>query len=151
MRTDLEVAIVRASCNSGDNQELYWIFSRSQLEFVSKELDRADDSISKEMARYQDVSLPVISLEQHFGYIPYNTKESPKYMVLCGVDRQKKIRKVIVTSDESPKFFKLNRSFAALDTFVVPKSHEHVLGAYSLGKGKIGIVPDVVGVGEEFV
>ncbi len=151
MKTDLEIAIVRASCNSDENQELYWIFSRSQLEFVFKELDRVDGSKSRVMATYQDVSLPVISLEQYFGFVPYNAKESSKYMVLCAVDKQQKLIKMIVESGASPKFFKLTRSFVALDSFSAPKSSEHLLGAYSLGKSKVGIVPDIVGIVEEIV
>lgn len=151
MRTDLEVTIVRASCNSGEKQELYWIFSRSQLEFVLKELDKVDASKPCVMASYQDVSLPVISLEQHFGYVPYNVKESSKYMVLRAVDEQQQVRKMIVQSRESPKFFKLTRSFVALDRFSAPKSSEHVLGAYSLGKNKVGIVPDVAKICEKLV
>lgn len=151
MRNDLEVAIVRACCNSCEQEELFWIFSRSQLEFVLKDLDLVNSSKSIEMAKYQDLSLPVIFLEKHYGYVGKVPIENAKYMVLCSVDEEKKVRRMIVQSGDAPKFFKLTRSFAALDTFSVPENSEHVLGAYSLGKGKIGIVPDLVGIIEGIV
>jgi hypothetical protein len=50
MRTDLEVSIVRARCSSSDKEELYWIVSRSQLEFVVKELEQVDASKATVMA-----------------------------------------------------------------------------------------------------
>jgi len=150
MKTDLEVAIVRACCNSSD-KELYWIVSRSQLEFVVKDLDQADASKSPVMASYQGESLAVVCLEKYFGYVAYKANESPQYMVLRSVDKQNQVRKLIVQSGDSPKFFKLTRSFAALDTFLAPENSEYILGVYSLGKGKIGIVPDIVGIVEKLV
>jgi len=146
MRTDLEVAIVRARCSSSDKEELYWIVSRSQLEFVVKELEQVDASKATVMANYQGEALPVISLERYFGFVAYNASESSRYMVLRSVDKKKQVRKLIVQSGDSPKFFKLTRSFAALDTFSAPENSEHILGVYSLGKGKVGIVPDVAGI-----
>ena len=146
MKTDLEVAIVRVCCNSDDKQELYWIVSRSQLEFVVKELDQVDASSATVRANYQGEALPVVSLEKYFGYAAYSENESSKYMVLRSVDKQKRVRKLIVESEDSPKFFKLIRSFAALDSCSVPENSKHILGAYSLGKGKIGMVPDIVGI-----
>ncbi len=151
MRTDLEVVIVRACCNSSGKEELYWIVSRSQLEFVVKELDQVDASKATVMANYQGEALPVISLEKYFGYVAYRANESSKYMVLRSVDKQKQVRKLIVESENSPKFFKLIRSFAALDSYSAPENSEHILGAYSLGKGKVGIVPDIVGIIEKLV
>ena len=151
MKTDLEVSIVRASCNSADQGELYWIFSRSQLEFVLKDLEQVDTSKSIAMARYQDQNLPVVSLENHYGYAGSAIKQSSKYMVLCAVDKKKDVRRIIAHAADAPKFFKLTRSFAALDTFSAPENSEHILGAYSLGKGKIGIVPDLVGIIEGIV
>jgi len=151
MRTDLEVAIVRACCNNSGKEELYWIVSRSQLEFVVKELDQVDASKATVMANYQGEALPAISLEKYFGYVAYNANESPKYMVLRSVDEQKQVKKLFVQSGHSPKFFKLTRSFAALGTFSAPENSEYILGVYSLGKGEIGIVPDIVGIVENLI
>lgn len=151
MKTDLEVAIVRAFCNSFDQEELYWIFSRSQLEFVLKDLEKVDDSKSTVLARYKDHSLPVVFLEKHFGYVDRSTRHDAKYMVICSVDKQKTVKKIIVDSRDSPKIFKLTRSFPPVDTFTTPENSKHVLGVYSLGKGKIGIVPDIAGIFEGII
>lgn len=143
MGTDLEVALVRAGCNSEENQKIYWIFSRAQLEFVLKELDHTDSSSSPVIARYQEMLLPVLSLEDYFGFTAAVDGEHKKYMVLRSVDENKKLTRLIVHSNFSPQFLKLTNSFASLTDFTVPDNSNHIRGAYSIGGDKVGVVPDV--------
>ena len=146
MGADLEVAIVRACCSRAENQELYWMFSRSQLEFVLKELDVVDELTSKMEARYQDMLLPVLSLENYFGFLADTEKMNQKHMVLRAADENRNLRRLIVQSAHSPKFFNLTKSFISLDSFSVPQNSKHMCGAYSLGRGKVGLVPDVISI-----
>ena len=143
MGTDLEIVLVRAGCSSEKNQEIYWIFSRAQLEFVLKELDHDDSSGSPVIARYQDMLLPVLSLGDYFGFTVDAVGESQKYMVLRSADENKKLTRLIVPSNFSPQILKLTNAFASLTDFTTPANSFHIRGAYSLGRDKVGVVPDV--------
>lgn len=151
MGTDLEVALVRAGCRNAENQELYWIFSRAQLEFVLKELELVDSSNSQVVARYQEMVLPVLSLEQYFGFSGGGAGDNKKFMVLRSVDENKKLQRLIVQSDSSPQFLKLTNSFSAMVDFSTPKNSGQIRGAYSLGRNKVGVVPDMDGICQAIV
>ncbi|PHR25965.1 MAG: hypothetical protein COA36_13945 [Desulfotalea sp.] len=151
MGTDFEIVIIRASCRTEDNHELFWIFSRAQLEYVVKELELAEDSEWQMAARYRNMVLPVISLEKYFGYISKANGGNHKYMVLRSVDGKRNVQRIIVQSESSPKFFKLTKTFSSLDAFVSPQKSKHLWGVYSLGVGKVGIVPDLVNICLEHV
>lgn len=146
MGTDHEVALVRAECGIEENQDIYWLFSRAQVEFVLKELDLVETSDGMVMSRYQEMVLPVLSLEKHFALSESDSVEDKKFLVLRSVDQNKKLHRVIVHSRFSPQFMKLNRSFEAAVGFSTPENSDHILGAYNLSGDKIGVVPDVASI-----
>lgn len=146
MGTDVEVAIVRACCKSSDDQELYWMMSRSQVEFVAKNIELVHSSESQVLARYGDQVLPVFSLESHFGFLSENKKEGEKYIVLRFVNSDGKLQRLVIPVSDSPQFFTLSRSFAAMDSFSTPQNNAHIHGAYALGEGKVALVPDITNV-----
>ncbi len=146
MGTDHEVALVRAECSVKDNQELFWLFSRAQVEFVLQELDLVETSDGMVMSRYQEMVLPVLSLENHFAFTTRDAREGNKFLVIRSVDNNKKLHRLIVHSSFSPQFLKLSSSFDGVVGFSTPEKSGHILGAYSLGVGKIGVVPDVVSI-----
>ncbi|MFT5697789.1 MAG: hypothetical protein ACI8ZB_000643 [Desulforhopalus sp.] len=146
MGTDLEVAIFQSSCRTDDKQELYWLFSRTQLEFILKELELLEGPGAQVVARYQEMILPVLSLEEYFGFSKVVQRENLKYLVLRAVDEKGNMRRIIVETEYSPKFFDLTKSFSSLESFVSPQKNTHISGAYSLGTGKVGVVPDVANI-----
>lgn len=144
MEKDVEIGIVRASCNTLGGEELYWLFSRKQFEFVVKELEIVDTPTGRKGA-YMKTRLPLVSLENHYGYVnTFESSEGLRYMVLRAVDKSGGVHRVIVECNGSPRFFRLANSFASLENFNVPANDQHYHGAYEIGAGKVVIVPDIV-------
>ena len=146
MRTDQELALVRAACRKENNQELYWLFSRAQVEFVLKELDLVNTSSGLIMSRYQEMVLPVLSLETYFAVAESSGLPENKFLVIRSVDQNQKLHRLIVQSTFSPQFMKLAGSFNTVGGFTTAENRGHILGAYSLGSDKVGVVPDVVSI-----
>ena len=146
MGKDVEVAIVRACCKSNDNTELYWMMSRSQVEFVAKNLELVHSSGAQIFARYGDQVLPVFSLEGHFGFASDSIQKSEKYIGVRFVNNDGKLQRLVIATSDSPHFFTLSRSFPALDSFSAPQNSTHMQGVYVLGKGKVAVIPDVTSV-----
>lgn len=146
MATDHEIALVRAVGPGEQEKEIFWIFSRAQIEFVLKELDHFSSSTGKVMARYQEMTLPVLSLEENYGILDSEGAASSKYLVIRSVDAEGKIRRMIVGSSASPQFSLLDTDFSPLPDFSLPANSGQILGAYSLGGDKVGVVPDVINI-----
>ncbi|TKB09875.1 hypothetical protein [Desulforhopalus sp. IMCC35007] len=146
MGTDVEVAIVRACCKSCDNEELYWMMSRSQVEFVAKNLELVHSSGDQIFARYGDQVLPLVSLESHFGFVADNIQKREKFIGVRFVNNDGKLQRLVITTGDSPHFFALNLSFSTMDSFSAPQNNTHIQGVYLLGKGKVAVVPDITNV-----
>ncbi len=67
METKLEVATIKANTPPLGGLELYWLLSRNQLEFILQDITVIQSPLQVATAQYQDVMLPVINLEKHFG------------------------------------------------------------------------------------
>ena len=142
MATGQEIALVRARTNSEQGEKVYWIFSRAQIEFVLKELDHEASASGQTVARYQDITLPVLSLEKHYG-MGEEAEKSSKYLVLRAVDKSGKLQRLIVACGASPQFLVPDSGVTDTTDFSLLANPEDVLGIYRLGGEKIGVVPDI--------
>jgi hypothetical protein len=133
MKKQLEIATIKANNVTFQGCELYWIFSRNQLEFLFKELEIFSSPSLVATAKYQEVMLPVINLE--------------KYVVVRSVNEQQELVKLIIQTPQALKIQALETGFMSLQSSpTLPKNNQDVLGIYSLAADKIGIVPDFVGM-----
>lgn len=142
MKKQLEIAIIKANSLLLEGCELYWLVSRKQLEFLIKELEISPSPPFAAAARYRETVLPVINLEQYYGVEQSARNGSVKYLVLRSVDEDKELIKLIVETPGTVKLHKLEEGFVAMQIPAMPINNEDILGSYSLGTGKVGIVPD---------
>ncbi len=146
MKKQLEIATIKAN-NVFQGCELYWIFSRNQLEFLLREVELFSSPTAVITAKYQEVMLPVINLEKYYGLAEKFKNGPPKYVVVRSVNEKKEMVKLIIQTPQSVKIQTVEEHFTSLQSSPnLPKNSEHVLGMYSLTDGKVGIVPDLVGM-----
>lgn len=146
MKKQLEVAIIKANSATFQDCELYWLLSRTQLEFVLKELEIFSSSPFVATAKYEEAMLPVINLEKYYGLAEKEDKGPSKYYIIRSVNEKKELVKLIVETPESPKIQKLETDFTSFPSLLLPQNSANVLGMYSLQAGKIAVVPDFIGM-----
>lgn len=146
MEIKLEVATIQANCELQNGYRLYWLISRNQLEFILQHLEVFRSPPFAATAQYQEVMLPVISLEKHFGLVEENSGKSSKYLVVRAADANQKLIRLIVETPSSPKMQKLEMGFAAFGAFALPKNNVDIFGIYSLSESALAIVPDIAGI-----
>jgi hypothetical protein len=147
MKKQLEIATIKANNVTFQGCELYWIFSRNQLEFLFKELEVFSSPSLVATAKYQEVMLPVINLEKYYGLAQKAQTGAPKYLVVRSVNEQKELVKLIIQTPQTLKIQALEAGFMSLQSSpALPKNNKDVLGIYSLATDKLGIVPDFVGM-----
>ncbi|MGB3211155.1 MAG: chemotaxis protein CheW [Desulforhopalus sp.] len=146
MKKQLEIAIVKANSATLEGCELYWLLSRSQLEFLFKEVEIFSSPPFVATAQYRETMLPVVSLEKYYGLEEKIVNGPHKYIVVRSVNEKNEMVKLIVQTVQTLKIHKLETGFASLSSPILPKNSEDILGIYSLANGKLGIVPDFVGL-----
>lgn len=142
MKRQLEIATIKANSTAFHGWEIFWILSKNQLELLFKELDMFSSSPSGDTAKYQDVMLPVINLENYYGLEVYDKSNQAKYLVVRSVNEKKELVKLIVEIPQKYTLQKLTEGLDPLESPVIPQNGENVLGIYSLAPGQLGVVPD---------
>ncbi len=143
MEKQPEVAIVKANCLLFEGYELYWLFGRSQLEFVLKDVEVFASPSSAGSARYRDTMLPVVELEDYFGLTPGTATGSGQYLVVRTVRNRTKLVKIIVKTSYALKVHKLDAGFAKISSLRFSQNGGDVLGFYSFAQDKIAAIPDI--------
>ncbi len=147
MKKQLEIATIKANNVTFQGCELYWIFSRNQLEFLFKEVELFSSPTSVITAKYQEVMLPVINLEKYYGLAEKFKNGPPKYIVVRSVTENKELVKLIIQTPQPLKIQTVEEGFTSLQASPkLPKNSKDVLGMYSLAPDKVGIVPDLAGM-----
>jgi hypothetical protein len=146
MKKQLEIATIKANSTTFPGCELFWILSRTQLEFIFKEIEIITSPPFAAKARYQGVMLPVINLEKYYGLKEEDQNGLLKYVVVRSVNEKKELVKLIVQTSRTLKIHTLEIGAPSLQSPAFPKNSENVLGMYSLATGKLGVVPDFIGI-----
>lgn len=148
MKKQLEIAIIKANSDSMQGYSVYWLLGRNQLEFVFQEVEIFSSPSLGSTAKYQDVMLPVVNLEEYFGLEDKGDVSPPRYLVVRSVNEQKEMVKLIVKTAQILKIQKLETEFKPLQSKALPKNNENVLGMYSFAEDKFAVVPDFVGMSQ---
>jgi chemotaxis signal transduction protein len=146
MEIKLEVATIQANCEILNGYQLYWLVSRNQLEFILQHLEVFRSPSFTATAQYQEVMLPVINLEKHFGLTEKSPGKSSKYLVLRAADANQALIRLIVETPSSPKIQKLEKDSVSSAALALPKNNVDILGIYSLSESALAIVPDIAGI-----
>lgn len=146
METKLEVAIIQANIPTGKDGGLYWMFSRQQLEFILKEVTVFQSPALTAAAQYRESILPVVNLEEHFGLPSQEASRSLKYLVIRGVNEEKAVVKLIVTTPHTLRIDKLQSGIATPRQTDLPRNGGDLLGSYGLPGGVVVLVPDIAAI-----
>jgi hypothetical protein len=146
MKKQLEIATIKANSANFQGCELYWILSRNQLEFLFKEIEIFSSPPFVATAKYKEAMLPVINLEKYYGLEEKDLSGASKYLVIRSVNEEKELVKFIVQTSQTLKIHKLESEFESLQFPTLPQNSKDVLGMYSLATGKVGVVPNFVGM-----
>ncbi|BCL62405.1 hypothetical protein DGMP_30980 [Desulfomarina profundi] len=146
MKEILELAVIRADCSLKTGEKLFWLLSRSQIEFVLNDLELIPAENGQFTAHYRDTILPVVQLEEYYG-LPGRKKEEKiknKYVVAGAVDREEALVRIILQTCHHVQLLKLSENMPPSFSLPLPKRGEDILGVYSLAEDKILILPDLV-------
>ena len=146
MEIKLEVATIQANCDPLNGFELYWLVSRSQLEIILQNIEVFRSPPFVATAEYQEVILPVIGLEKHFGLAENKLEKSMKYLILRAADANHALVRLIVETPFPPKIQKLEKGITTFGALALPKNNVDILGIYSLSATALAIVPDLAGI-----
>ncbi len=142
MKRQLEIATIKANSTNFHGWDIFWILSKNQLELLFKEVDIFSSSPSGVTAKYQDALLPVINLENYYGLEVNDRSTLPKYLVVRSVNEKKELVKLIVEIPQKYNLQKLTTGIETLQSPMMSKNGENVLGLYTLAPGQLGVVPD---------
>jgi hypothetical protein len=146
METTLEIAMIQANTPLHGGFPLYWLLSRNQLEFILQDVTVLQSPSLIATAQYQEAMLPVINLEEHFGFPETAFGKSVKYLVVRAVTAEKALLKAIIRTPHALKMQKLETEFAPSRLLTLPRNNHHLLGIYAMPDGGLGLVPDVAGI-----
>ena len=148
MKEILELAVIRADCSLKTGEKLYWLLSRKQIEFVLYDLEPVKVGNERFAARYQDMVLPVVRLEDYYGLpgLKEERKNKYKYIVAGAVNGEGELVRVILQTRHHVQLLKVSEHQPSSFPLELPKRGEDVLGVYSLGEDKVLILPDLVGI-----
>jgi len=148
MEKQNEIALVRAHCLPVEKHDVYWLFGKSQLEFVLKDVESSASPSRVPAAKYRDMMLPVVSLEKYFGIAMNYENIDTKYLVVRSVNGKGKMIKLIIKTVHSLKVHKLETEFSTITSVRFSQNGEDVLGTYSLSGNRIAVVPDIVKIAQ---
>ncbi|WP_457577630.1 hypothetical protein [Desulfomarina sp.] len=146
MKEILELAVIRADCSTKMGENVFWLLSRSQIEFVLSDLELDAAENGQFAGRYRDMVLPVVRLEEYFGLLDRKVrrKNKKKYVVAGAVNRKEELVRIILQTRHHVQMLKLSKNMPSSFSFPLPRREKDVLGIYSLAEDKILILPDLV-------
>jgi hypothetical protein len=143
MEEKLEIAMLKANSKPLAGFELYWLLSRRQLESVFQEMRIMPTFSGIAAAQYQDVLLPVISLEQYYG-LPVTGPGRPlKYLVVRSVGNDNTLVRLILQTPCVLRIDQVRSAVAFSGQLFLPENGGDILGIYFLSDRTLGIVPDL--------
>ena len=146
METKLEVAVIQANTPLHGGFPLYWLLSRNQLEFILQDLTVFQSPPMIATAQYQEAMLPVLNLEEHFGFPEIASERSVKYLVVRAVTAEKALVKAIIRTPQALKMQKMETEFPPSRLLSLPRNSQHLLGSYAMPDSGLGLVPDIAAI-----
>lgn len=146
MPKGLEIAMVMANTPSVDGWNLHWIVSKSQVEYVLRDIATLPprfENDTLQRAQYQDSPLPVVSLEQHFGLSSTEQSLPYKYIILKIPTDSQKVEKIILRTVHPIRVRKLTFNSAEAQHTGLKQNYGDILGAYTLPDNQLLIIPDL--------
>jgi hypothetical protein len=149
MKDSRKIIVIQSNSSALEDNQLFWLFSKNQLELVLKEIDPAMVEPASDYCQatitWQDEILPVVSLEKYFGIAAIHQATPTKYILLKGAQKGKQevhVAMIAVPIFSDLKIGSVNFSGTSISPTVLKANETDILGAYEHRDRKI-IVPDI--------
>ncbi len=151
MENNRKIIVIQSSSYLAGVGNLFWLFSRNQLELVLKEIERLPaapaEGFCEGKIAWQGDTLPVVNLEKYFGISGDALSSSAKHLILKGArqeGQEVRLSMVAVPVFAELKMGVLNFSSDSITPADILKTNStDALGVFDLGGGKIAVVPDI--------
>lgn len=144
-----EVAMIQANCAPVDGWQIHWLISRKQIEYLLTDIVALPpNAIQPHLprAQYLEQSLPVITLEQHFGIPQLERHTSYRYLVTKFSAPESGMMRAILQIYHPVRMRKLIFNSVPSTSTATSKNERHILGAYTLPDNQLVIIPDIFGI-----
>lgn len=144
-----EVAIIMANTAPVEGMQIYWLISKSQVEYMLTDisiLPKTSEQPEFERAQYQEEVLPVISLEKYYGLEELPPVSAYRYIVSKNPAPGNKLVKAILRLCHPVRVRKLNFNATKAQQNVLKRNGEDVLGAFILEEQQLVIIPDMASI-----
>jgi hypothetical protein len=106
MENTRKIIVVKTNAVTSAGSRLFWMFSRTQLDLVLKELEctpvASGEALCEATTSWQDDTLPVVCLEKYFGIFKAIGSSPTRHLILKGPSTAKD--EVVVSKIAIPVF-----------------------------------------------
>ena len=150
MENNRKIIVIQANSLAGENGQIFWLFSKNQLELVIKEIDptsvtSADPCFDATIA-WQGENLPVVRLEKYFALPETSLNPPARYLILKGAVQEEQgvqAARIAIPIFAEMKLGSLTFAGKSLAPGFLKTNNQDILGSYELAGGKVVVVPDI--------
>lgn len=149
--TEKRDIILVESCGGGaDDERLYWLFSKNQLEMVLRDIVvqpvPGPTSPAQGVVNWQDDDLPLVSLESYYGMAGTAAAQSKRYLFIKGAARvagEVRLAMIVVPIYAEMRMGALDIAGTPMSPLRLKENSTDIHGIYALEDGGVAVVPDV--------
>jgi chemotaxis signal transduction protein len=150
MENNRKIIVIQANSPAGEDGQIFWLFSKNQLELVIKEIDPTSvtsaDPCCEATIAWQGEILPVVRLEKHFALAETSLRSPARYLILKGAVQEEqgvRLARIAIPIFAEMKMGSLNFTGKSLAPAFLKTNADAILGSYSLTGGKVVVIPDI--------
>lgn len=147
MAKQSEIIVIPADVSAAQGWNVLWALSKAQIDIILHEINEVQLDNPTEYhvtsTEWQNITLPVISLENYFGFGQPMTSSVGKYVVAKSVDSNGQVVRMMIHAKGNIRVQTVDFSCFPAAASALPKRREDVLGMYSLKGKNVLIVPDL--------
>lgn len=141
-----EIALIEANCEPIDGWQIYWILSKTQIEYMLTDiatlpLNHNQTGLLK--AQYQDEVLYVLNLESYYGLSALSSSTSDRYLVTKYPASDNRLIRAILKLSNPVRLRKIDTDTQNSEVAILKSNADQILGAFELQEKQIGIIPDI--------
>jgi len=145
-----DILLVKSSGSGADDAHLYWLFSKSQLEMVLRDIvvqsAPAPMSLAQGVVNWQDEALPLVSLESYYGMAKRAVAQPTRYLFIKGAARvagEVRLAMIVVPISAEMRMGALDIAGTPIAPLPLKENGTDIHGTYALADGGVAVVPDV--------
>lgn len=150
MENNRKIIVIEANSPAGEDGQIFWLFSKNQLELVIKEIDPTSvtsaDPCCEATIAWQGEILPVVRLEKYFTLTETSLFSPARYLILKGAVQEEqgvRLARIAIPIFAEMKMGSLRFAGKSLAPGFLKTNNQDILGSYELTGGKVVVIPDI--------